>query len=139
VSGNSRLDALHAAILQVKLDMLDDWTAKRRAHAAAYREALQGRVRLPPPDPPHGRAVYNMFVIRHAERDRLIRELAAQGIGSRIHYPIPIHRQPAFAGFQTEQLEHTERACSEIMSIPIGPELSERDRDRVIEALTALT
>jgi dTDP-4-amino-4,6-dideoxygalactose transaminase len=138
VSGNSRLDALHAAILSVKLKHLDGWTEARRAHAAAYRRALSGHLVLPPPEPPHGRAVYHAFVVRHPERDRLAAGLRERGIDCKVHYPIPIHRQPAFEGRCTGPLPWTERAVGEILSLPVSPELSAAQRDEVIAALIEL-
>ncbi len=135
VSGNSRLDALHAAILMVKLDMLDAWTQARRDHAAAYREALAGHVVLPPEEPAHGRAVYHAFVVRHPERDRVAASLRERGIDSKVHYPIPIHRQPAFSKWVRAPLPETERAVAEILSLPVTPELSREQREQVIEAV----
>ncbi len=137
VSSNSRLDALHAAILRVKLEHLAAWTARRREHAAAYRQALAGHLRLPPPEPEHGQAVYHAFVVRHPQRDRLQAALQAQGIGTKVHYPIPIHRQPAFAQRAGRPLAHTDRAVAEILSLPVYPELSDQDRGRVIRAIVA--
>jgi len=137
VSGNSRLDAMHAAILGVKLEHLDAWTVRRREHAAAYRIALEGHLRLPPAEPEHGQAVYHAFVVRHPQRDRLMAALGDQGIATKVHYPIPIHRQPAFARHATGPLPHTERAVAEILSLPVFPELCDGDRERVILALVS--
>ncbi len=135
VSGNSRLDALHAAILLVKLQHLDAWTAARRAHAAAYRATLAGLVLLPPAVPVHGRAVYHAFVVRHPQRDRIVASLRDQGIDAKVHYPIPIHRQPAFAQRVTGPLPHTERVVAEILSLPVTPELDQAGRSRVVAVL----
>ena len=135
VSSNSRLDALHAAILRVKLDHLDAWTTRRREHAAAYRADLAGHLRLPPPEPEHGQAVYHAFVVRHPQRDLVQAALREQGIDTKVHYPIPIHRQPAFARHTRGPLPHTERAVAEILSLPVYPELSDGDRARVIRAV----
>ncbi|MFH1465754.1 MAG: DegT/DnrJ/EryC1/StrS family aminotransferase [Pseudomonadota bacterium] len=137
VSGNSRLDALQAAILGVKLPRLEGWIERRRAHAAAYRAALGGCVEPPPEDPPDGRAVYTFFVVRHPARDRLIGALADRGVDARVHYPIPIHRQPAFSAWPAGPLPHTERTVGEILSLPVTPELSDADRERVIGAVLA--
>ncbi len=125
---NSRLDELQAAILRVKLRYLDAENARRRALAAEYDRLLaDSSVRTPitRPDVSH---VFHQYVIRSGRRDALQAYLRSQGIGTLIHYPAPVHAQPAYAGRISigEGLPHTEAAAREILSLPMFPELSER-------------
>ncbi len=132
VSGNSRLDALHAAILAVKLERLDPWLERRREHARAYRAALAGHLRMPPEEPRGGYISYNFFVVRHPQRDRLLELLIEGGVEAKVHYPVPIHLQQAFARYHRAPLPVTERLVAEILSLPVHPELSDEQRERVI-------
>jgi len=134
VSGNSRLDTLQAAFLLVKLEHLDAWTAARRAHAAAYRRALAGAVRLPPESEGVEPAI-SAFVVRHPRRDSLVARLRERGVDAKVHYPLAIHQQAAFADLPLRPLPVTERVVGEILSLPATPELTEEGRERVIEAL----
>jgi dTDP-4-amino-4,6-dideoxygalactose transaminase len=124
---NSRLDEIQAAILRVKLTYLDQHNQMRRNLAHLYSETLEG-VTLPfsveAADP-----VYHLYVIRHAERDRLRNALAARGVETLIHYPIPIHQQNAYAalGYALGSLPVTERVTSEILSLPMYIGLSSDD------------
>lgn len=138
VTGHSRLDTLHAAILLVKLQRLDGYLAARRAHASAYAQALGGSYRLV--DVPAGaEPSYSTFVVRHAERDRILGAMRERGFDLKIHYPVPIHRQAPYAdGAGAVALPVTDRAVAEIMSLPVTPELEAADRDRIIQALLEL-
>lgn len=136
VSGNSRLDTLQAALLLVKLAHLDDYVAARRAHVAAYRSGLAGQVRLPPAEDARHEAIWSAFVVRHPQRDRLRDALAAAGIETKIHYPVPIHRQEAFADLAPfPPLPVTEHTVATMLSLPVTPELAVADRGRVISAV----
>lgn len=124
---NSRLDELQAAILRVKLSHLDDWNARRRSLAALYHEQLAGVPWLAlPTTPPDAGHVYHLFVVRTADRDELAAHLRQAGIGSQIHYPVPIHQQDAYLdlGYAPGSLPITERIVREILSLPLYPELS---------------
>lgn len=134
---NSRLDTVQAAMLLVKLDHLDEWTAARRAHAAAYRAALDEVVFIPP-EKPHEHNVYHAFVIQTPQRDELMAYLKDRGIDAKIHYPIPIHRQDAAAemGLAAGSYPVCERQTGQILSLPVSPELSGTERECVIEAVT---
>ncbi len=124
---NSRLDELQAAVLRVKLRYLDQSNARRREIAAIYSQE--------PPAPGH---VYHQFVIRSAERDRLRACLAHHSIGSAIHYPAPVHLQPAYSGrIEHGPLPHSESAAREVLSLPMYPELSDEAVRRVCAALGA--
>lgn len=144
VGGNFRLDAIQAAVLHVKLAHLDRWTEARRRHAATYRERLStlagdGRLVLPADDR-DGRHVYNQFTLRvPGRRDALRVHLAAQGIGTETYYPEPLHLQPCFAhlGLGTGTFPNAERACAEVLSIPVHSELTAVQIDEVVEAIAS--
>jgi dTDP-4-amino-4,6-dideoxygalactose transaminase len=132
-----RLDALQAAILGAKLPHLEAWTEARRGHAASYNRLLAGAGVTTPYESPKGRHVYHLYVIRVRDRDRVLQQLRQRGIGAGIHYPIPLHRQPAYMklGYQGVSLPHTERAAAEILSLPMYPELSPEQLTHVAEAV----
>jgi dTDP-4-amino-4,6-dideoxygalactose transaminase len=124
---NSRLDALQAAVLRVKLRHLDEWTAARRRNAGLYRKLLAGTpVRLPPDLPGH---VYHQFVIRALRRDELRAHLQANGVGSEIYYPVPLHLQKCFAdlGYREGNFPVSEQCARDSLALPIFPELTEDD------------
>ncbi len=132
-----RLDALQAAVLNAKLPHLDDWTEARRSHARAYSEMLAGSDLVTPYESPNGRHVYHLYVIRSPKRDRLLEHLKAKGIQAGIHYPIPLHRQPAYLkqGYDKVSLPVTEQAAGEVLSLPMYPELTSEQLVRVAEAV----
>lgn len=138
VGTNSRLDALQAAVLRVKLRHLDAWTAARRENARRYAEVLGdvAEVRLPAPAAGH---VWNQFTIRAQRRDALRAWLEGQGIGTAIYYPEPLHLQPCFAelGRRPGDLPVAEALCGEVLSLPIFPELGAERLERVAEAVRA--
>jgi dTDP-4-amino-4,6-dideoxygalactose transaminase len=122
---NSRLDPLQAAVLRVKLRHLDNWNARRQALAAAYLSGLARTGLTLPQVPAWADPVWHLFVVRHPQRDALAQRLAAAGIGSLIHYPIPPHRQQAYAaaGFAAGAFPLAEAMAGEVMSLPIGPQM----------------
>jgi len=130
--GNSRLDELHAAMLRVKLRVLAARNDRRAAIAAWYSERLAEHVVVPPADP-HRTHVYHQYVIRTPERDALRRYLAEAGIETGIHYPVPIHRQPAWRERFGEgpSLPRAERAAEEILSLPVHPDLTDAEVEHV--------
>ncbi|MGE0452856.1 MAG: DegT/DnrJ/EryC1/StrS family aminotransferase [Vicinamibacteria bacterium] len=133
---NSRLDEMQAAILRVGLRHLDAWTARRRQLAALYLHELQGCGLGLPQEQPWARANYHLFVVRHPRRDALMEALGRHGIGSLIHYPIPLHLQPAFAGSgQAGDFPQAERAAREILSLPLYPALRDEQALEVAAAL----
>jgi dTDP-4-amino-4,6-dideoxygalactose transaminase len=135
-SGNSRLDTLQAAILLVKLRYLEDWTEKRRAHARFYIQALADvRGVQTPREHPFEKAVYHTFVILAERRDALKQHLAAQGIETAIHYPVPIHLHTAAArlGYGRGSLPETERQAERILSLPVYPDLEPSDLEWIVE------
>jgi len=137
---NSRLDALQAAILRVKLRYLDGWTEGRQHHAAQYRRTLaQMSVPVVTAEPVdyQTRHVYNQFVIRGANRDGLQAHLKAQGIGSEIYYPLPLHLQPCYAdlGYKQGDFPVSEKLAAESLALPVYSELSEGDIDYVCDSI----
>jgi len=138
---NSRLDEIQAAILRVKLPRLDAGNAKRREIAAAYDAALAGTGVRAPARREGCDHVFHQYVIRVARRDEVRKTLAAQGIGTGIHYPVPVHRQPAYADrlpMGPADCRQTEAAADVILSLPMYPELEEAELDRVCAALRGL-
>jgi dTDP-4-amino-4,6-dideoxygalactose transaminase len=134
---NSRLDELQAALLRVGLRHLPAWTERRRAIAAFYLRELAGSGVEPLQEQPYARAVHHLFVVRHPRRDALMAALAELGVGTLIHYPIPLHLQPAFAsmGGKPGDLPVAEKASSEILSLPLYPELTDEQAGAVVEAV----
>ncbi len=133
---NSRLDELQAAFLRVKLKHLDEWNKRRSRTAERYGEALtDAPIRLPAVHP-EASSSWHLFVIRHPGRDELQRRLSAMGVDTMIHYPIPPYRQRAYANLRVEaNFPITDALHREVLSLPIGPHLTEGDRERVVEAL----
>jgi dTDP-4-amino-4,6-dideoxygalactose transaminase len=137
---NARLESFQGAVLSVKLPRLDGWNASRRVHAAKYREALAGTPGLSFVDElPDCRSNYHLFVVRHAQRDELLTSLRAEGIEADIHYPIPAHLQPACGAARRPEgsFPVAEKAMKEIVSLPMFPELSAAQVERVVAAVRA--
>ncbi len=139
IGGNFRLDALQAAVLRVKLPHLDRWTAGRRANAARYAALFAplesaGRVTLPT-EPVGYHHIYNQYVIRLADRDRVRRDLAARGIGTEVYYPVPFHLQQCFAdlGYGAGAFPHAERAAATSLALPIYAELTAAQQVTVVD------
>lgn len=134
---NSRLDELQAAILRAKLPHLDNDTQERVRIANRYSKALDATSLTLPTVRDNCTHVYHQFVIRCHRRDELLAFLRERNVGAAIHYPVPIHLQPAYQqlGQMAQSVAETERAAGEILSLPIYPELSERDQQVVIDTL----
>jgi dTDP-4-amino-4,6-dideoxygalactose transaminase len=132
---NSRLDELQAAILRVRLPGLPAETALRRRHAAFYRDALFGAVTpIPERDAGH---VYHLFPVRSARRDALQAHLARAGVETLIHYPVPLHEQPAFAHLAPRACPVAARAATELLSLPLHARLHAQQAARVADAIQA--
>ncbi|HEU5440860.1 MAG TPA: DegT/DnrJ/EryC1/StrS family aminotransferase [Ktedonobacterales bacterium] len=135
---NSRLDEIQAAVLRIKLRRLEEWNAARRQHASAYGERLRGVVETPfeRADAHH---VYYTYVIQTDDRDALKDALAAEGVATGIHYPLPLHLQRACADFALPEgaLPVSERLATRILSLPMFPELREDEIDRVCDLIRA--
>jgi len=143
IGGNFRLDELQAAVLLVKLPHLDEWTRARQANAAQYTKLFEaagvgGAIRTP--DVVEGqRHIFNQYVIRVGRRDELRAHLAAERIGTEIYYPVPLHRQQCFAylGYDAGACPVAERAATEVLALPIYPELTAQQIEHVADRVAA--
>jgi dTDP-4-amino-4,6-dideoxygalactose transaminase len=133
---NSRLDDIQAAVLRARLPRLRAWTERRRALAARYRAALAGGPVGLLPERDHGH-VYHLFVVTAGERDALQGHLAARGIETLIHYPVPIPRQPALAAQRPADCPVAARMCGAILSLPLHPALRDDEVDEIAAAVQA--
>ena len=138
VGYNSRLDALQAAVLSVKLARLDTWSSARRDNAAYYTGAFAGMSDIVTPYiDPVSEHIFNQYTIRVPKRDALMAHLKSKGIGHSVYYPLPLHLQPCFAylGYKQGAFPESERASKEVLSLPIYPELTVAQRDEVVRAV----
>ncbi|MDE3108564.1 MAG: DegT/DnrJ/EryC1/StrS family aminotransferase [Acidobacteriota bacterium] len=136
---NGRLDSLQAGILRKKLGHLAEWNGKRRAAAMRYNELLRkaGTDLVLPFEPSYSRAVYHLYVVRSEERSRLQEQLSNAGIGTGIHYPIPVHLQRPYRlkGFKEGDFPVAEKIATEVLSLPMYPGLHSGLQDRVISEI----
>ena len=134
---NFRLEGMQGALLRVKLRHLDDWTEARRVRAARYAGALEGADVITPIESPETRHVYHVYAIRTSDRPALQQALERDGIQTNIHYPIPVHLQPAHAdlGYKPDDFPVSEQAAREVLSLPMYPELPLEWLDRVADAV----
>ncbi len=151
IGWNSRLDALQAAVLGVKLKHIDDWNQARRMLACRYHGLfggsglVQGEAQSVTPQAPiallatmpEAYHIYHQYVVRALRRDELRTFLAGQGIGSEIYYPVPLHLQECFTylGYKAGDLPESERAAKEVLALPMFPELREDEQQRVVAAI----
>ena len=136
---NGRLDAIQAGILQIKLRYLAEWNRQRREAAARYRELLEGiwpSLTLPV-EPSWSRSVYHLYVVRTAKRDALQEHLTKSGVGTGIHYPVPVHLQDAYRsmGFKRGDFPVTEKVAAQVLSLPMFPGLGLAQQRRVVEEI----
>jgi dTDP-4-amino-4,6-dideoxygalactose transaminase len=140
VGYNARLDEIQAAILRIKLRHLDEWNGRRQEIAARYNELLAGTDIITPEIPAGGRHVFYCYAIRvtGGRRDALRAFLAERGVGTQIHYPVPIHMQEAaqFLGYRQGDLPITEKVAGEVLSLPMFAELTDAQIDRVTSSVT---
>jgi dTDP-4-amino-4,6-dideoxygalactose transaminase len=143
VGGNFRLDALQAAVLAAKLPRLSAWTERRRSIAARYREILgeaerAGRIGLPV-EAENRRHVYHQYVVRVPDRDGVKARLGERRISSAVFYPLPLHLQPCFAdlGYREGDFPRAEEAAREVLALPVFPELTDQEVERVAEGVLA--
>jgi dTDP-4-amino-4,6-dideoxygalactose transaminase len=139
LGGNFRLDALQAAVLRAKLPQLAAWTAARRDRAERYRELLAAarvpaELRVPADDASH---VYHRFVVRAPRREALRAHLAAAEIATEVYYPVPLHLQPCFAelGYRAGSMPNAERACEELLALPLYATIGEAEQAYVVEEI----
>jgi dTDP-4-amino-4,6-dideoxygalactose transaminase len=140
---NGRLDALQAGLLDVKLTRLVRWNAERRERAAEYDRLLSSVVGapIPPYQPSWSKAVYHLYVVRTEDREAMITHLKKAGIGTGIHYPVPLHLQKAYAflNYQPGDFPVAERVSAEIVSLPMYPQLTAEQQARVVEEVLNFT
>jgi dTDP-4-amino-4,6-dideoxygalactose transaminase len=134
---NGRLDTIQAGLLHVKLAHLAKWNAQRREHAAEYSRLLKSSDVILPFEPQNSRAIYHLYVVRTSDREGLMERLKRAGIGTGIHYPIPLHLQKAYAamGYKIGDFPVTEKAAGEIVSLPMFPQLTAAQQARVAEEI----
>ncbi|HAS81977.1 MAG TPA: transcriptional regulator [Verrucomicrobia bacterium] len=142
IGGNFRIDALQAAILDIKLRYLEDWHAGRRTNAARYDQLLAGTaVQTPAAMYRDSKAknfhIYNQYVVRVPQRDRVRQALTAAGVGCEVYYPVPLHQQECFQdlGYKTGDFPESEKAAAEVLALPVYPELTEAMQVYVAEQL----
>ncbi|MET7641398.1 DegT/DnrJ/EryC1/StrS family aminotransferase [Streptomyces sp. NPDC005438] len=138
---NSRLDEMQAAVLRVKLRYLDKWNARRAEIARHYTKTLGDLPSVTLPTvAPEAEHVWHQYVLRLPQRDAVQEHMKASGVETRVHYPVPVHRTPAYAEqalVGPEGLPRSERLADEVLSLPVGPQLSDPAVDRVVDALRA--
>jgi len=134
---NARLDAIQAAVLRAKLEKLDQWNGRRRKLANAYCERLAGCAVKLPADPTGYESVYHLFVLRTEKRDAIRQALLEKNIGCGIHYPLPLHLQPAcrYLGYKSGNFPEAERVADTALSLPMHPALTLSEIDRVAEVV----
>jgi dTDP-4-amino-4,6-dideoxygalactose transaminase len=139
VGGMFRIAAVQAAVLNVKLKYLENWHEGRRRNAALYDRLLAGSKVVTPKIDPANWSIYNQYIVRVPDRDRVKKVLQDKGIGSAIYYPLPLHMQECFAdlGYRAGDFPISERACNEVLALPIYPELPEDQVRYVAEQLRA--
>ncbi len=141
IGGNFRLDAIQAVVLDIKLKYLDDWTAGRQANAEYYRNAISARelnAYVTAPTAQEGyRHIYNQFILRVQNRDALLEHLKQKNIGSEIYYPVTFNNQECFRylGYGRGDFPHAEKAADETIAIPIYPELTNEQKDYVMDTI----
>lgn len=140
---NSRLDAVQAAILQIKLQYLEQWNAQRQAIARRYQQMLSPIAGVRPPSAPAlGHSVWNQYTVliegaTAQQRDRLRAQMQEQGVSTMVYYPVPLHRQPVYEslGYQPGALPKTDQAANQVLALPMFPELTDEQQDQVVYAL----
>jgi dTDP-4-amino-4,6-dideoxygalactose transaminase len=142
VGTNSRLDELQAAVLRVRLRMLDQAVHRRQAIARRYRDEIYRAGIAPLLEYPRAESVYSLFVVRSTYRARFRADLDARGVGSMIHYPLPVHRQPAYEHYRTARprrdLAATDHLAAEVVTLPLYPSLSDDRVSQVVEAVNGV-
>ena len=134
---NYRMEGIQGAVLRVKLKHLADWTTARRRIALGYNQLLAGTPLELPVEAPGVHSAWHLYVIRHPRRDELKKHLEASGVGCGLHYPLPLHLQKCYAslGYKKGDFPESERAGEHCLSLPIYPELTESQQNRVVEVI----
>lgn len=141
IGWNSRLDSIQAAVLRVKLKMLDKWLDGRRKIASKYNEAFAGSDIITPKETGGNKHTYHQYTIAFDDRDGLLRHLNEKGIAARVYYPVPLHLQPCYKdlGFSAGSFPNSEKAAEEVLSLPVYPELSEDKIEYIISTVKEFT
>lgn len=134
---NYRADSFQTAVLRVKLKYLDEWNEKRRKNAALYNKLLADLPVATPKELPYAKHVYHLYAIRVDKRDELVEWLNSKGVGALIHYPIPLHLQPAYKylGLKSGDFPVAEEFCSRVLSLPLFPELKEEQIEFIVQEI----
>lgn len=138
VGFNSRLDSIHAIVLNAKLSRLSSWNEQRRAAAELYNEMLSSIPEVALPSTlPGNEHIWHLYVVRVPDRDRVLSDLLASGIGAGVHYPIPMHLQGALSelGYREGDFPVAEKAASEVLSLPLFPGITQSEQERVVDRL----
>lgn len=137
VGYNYRMEGMQGAVLRVKLKHLDRWTAARRTLAGLYTEGLKGSSLILPKEKEWAHSAWHLYVIRHPRRDEIAAHLQEKGIGSAIHYPIPLHLQKCYSplGYTKGSFPVAEQVANECLALPLYPELTHQQADQVCQAL----
>ena len=137
VGFNYRMEGIQGAVLGIKLKHLDQWTRERQRVAKRYQELLAGTPLQLPFEPAYAESVWHLYVVRHPRRDELKAHLEANGVGCALHYPLPLHLQKCYAGlgYKTGDFPVAEKAGRECLSLPIYPELTDAQIQRVVEVV----
>ena len=141
IGWNARMDGLQGAVLRVKLKYLAENNKRRLSHAEHYDAAFKGvKGLIPTVRAGYGSPVYHLYVVRVKQRDQFMKELGSRGVGTAIHYPVPIHLQEAYAslGLKRGSFPVSESAADEIVSLPMFPELTKQQVETVIEGVKAV-
>ena len=139
VGFNYRMEGIQGAVLGVKLKKLNEWTAGRRRAAHRYHELLKGTPLQLPLEAAWAESVYHLYVVRHPKREELKKHLEANGVGCALHYPLPLHLQKCYAslGYKEGAFPVAEKAARECLSLPIYPEMTDAQVQRVAEVVNA--
>jgi dTDP-4-amino-4,6-dideoxygalactose transaminase len=137
VGYNYRMEGFQGAVLDLKLKHLNDWTRERRRVARRYTELLADTPLQLPREADFAESVWHLFVVRHPRRDELKKHLEANAVGCALHYPVPLHLQKCYAslGYRAGDLPNAEKAASQCLSLPIYPELTEAQIQRVVAVI----
>jgi dTDP-4-amino-4,6-dideoxygalactose transaminase len=138
VGTNSRLDAIQAAVLLVKMKHFERWNERRRVNAAYYNEQFASVPEVATPhEAPENVHVFHQYVIRIPRRDHARKLLSSKGIGSAVFYPVPLHQQECFRhlGYEASDLPHADQACREVLALPVFPEMTQEQQDEVVNAI----
>jgi len=141
IGGMFRLAAIQAAVLNVKLKYLNEWHDARRKNAALYDKLLAGSKVITPKIDEGNWSIYNQYVVRVQNRDKVKAVLLEKGISTAVYYPIPLHEQQCFRylGYKSGDFPETERACEEVLALPVYPELPREQVEYVAKELLAAT